>query len=75
MKKENVLLFLYLSISFYRGFNIRIRESFARNEQNLGERSATSEPIKTCYMTRAKQSEARVQRGERLKRSEEFLTL
>ena len=35
---------------------------FARNEQNMGERSATSEPHRSCYVSRAR-NEARVQRG------------
>jgi len=35
---------------------------FAKYEQNMGERSATSEPHRSYYVSRAR-NEARVQRG------------
>jgi hypothetical protein len=35
---------------------------FAKYEQNMGERSATSEPHRSCYVSRAR-NEARVQQG------------
>jgi len=41
---------------------------FAKYEQNMGERSATSEPHRSCYVSWAR-NKARVQRGVAKRRS------
>lgn len=47
---------------------------FAKYEQNMGERSAMSEPHRSCYVSRAR-NEARVQRGRSEAKKSFFLSL